>query len=291
MKKLLFILMITALMCVSMNAQTETEKDTNKTVSAETKMRKKPFRPTKDQITQAQTMLKGNGYDGDADGRYNNDFRSAIKNYQEANELDKTGRLDEATLGKMGIELTDKQKGIETADSDSSDKPKRIVFRPDKEQIMQAQTMLKGGGSFDDEADGKYSKELRAAIRDYQSANGLKRTGSLNRATLEKMKIELTESQMAIPVDPDDFANADDGDKPKKRGPVFRATKEQVMSVQAMLKKTNLYAGVEDGKFNDDFRDAIKKWQMQNNVKETGTLNKETLEAMKIELTDKQKEM
>lgn len=283
--------MITTLMCVSLNAQTETKTDSNKTAAAEAKTRKKAFRPTKDQVTQAQTMLKGSGsYKGAEDGRYNEDFRSAIKNYQEANELEKTGKLDEETLEKMGIEMTDNQKGIETADSSDSDKPKRIVFRPDKEQIMQAQTMLKGSGSFDGEADGKYSKELRAAIRDYQTANGLKRSGSLNRATLEKMKIELTETQMAIPVDPDDFASADDGEK-KKRGAVFRATKDQVMTVQKMLKTAGLYTGEEDGKFNADFRSAIKEWQKQNNVKETGTLNKETLEAMKIELTDKQKDM
>ena len=189
----------------------------------------------------------------------------------------------------MGIELTDNQKGIETADS--SDKPKRVSFRPTKEQISEAQKMLKGKG-YNGEETGKYDDELRTAIRDYQTANGLKRSGSLNRATLEKMGIQLTESQMAIPVNPSDFASDDnkDGEK-KKRGAVFRATKEQVTAVQQKLKTAKLYNGEEDGKFNDDFRAAIKEWQKANNVKETGTLNKETLVAMGIELTDKQKEM
>ena len=128
------------------------------------------------------------------------------------------------------------------------------------------------------------------SIRDYQSANGLKRKGSLNRATLEKMGIELTESQMEIPVNPNDLASADDGE-PKKRGPVFRATKDQITQVQTKLKEADLYEGEITGKFNDDFRSSIKEWQKQNSVKETGTLNKVTLEAMKIELTDKQKTM
>ena len=251
------------------------------------KTRKKAFRPTKAQITEAQTKLKGSGgYNGEADGKYNDDFRASLKTYQESNDLDKTGKLDEATLVKMGIELTDKQKGIETPDST----PKRKTFRVNKDQIMEAQKMLKESGSFDGEADGKYNNEFRAAIRDYQSANGLKRKGSLNRATLEKMGIELTEAQMEIPVNPNDLASADDGE-PKKRGPVFRATKDQVTQVQTMLKDSGLYSGETDGKFNDDFRAAIKEWQEANNVKKTGTLNKETLEAMKIELTDKQKGM
>ena len=106
------------------------------------------------------------------------------------------------------------------------------------------------------------------------------------------MKIELTESQMEIPVNPNDLASADSaGGEKKKRGAVFRATKEQVTVAQQKLKAAKLYTGEEDGKFNDDFRTAIKEWQKANNVKETGTLNKETLVAMGIELTDKQKEM
>lgn len=229
MKKLLFLLMIMTLTGISINAQTETKKDANKNAAAAAKTRKTAFRPTKDQVMQAQTMLKTKGYAGATDGRYNNDFRSAIKAYQETGDLEKTGRLDEATLGKMNIELTDNQKGIETADS-ASDKPKRAVFRPAKDQVTAAQTMLKQSGAFAGEADGKYSKELRAALRDYQEANSLKRTGALNRATLEKMKIELTEAQMAMPVDADDLAGADagaDGEK-KKRGPVFRATKDRL---------------------------------------------------------------
>lgn len=254
----------------------------------EPKPRKKAFRPVKAQITEAQTKLKSTGeYSGEADGKYNDDFRASLKTYQEANNLDKTGRLDEATLVKMDIELTDKQKGIETADTT----PKRKVFRPNKDQIMEVQKMLRESGSFEGEADGKYSKEFRAAIRDYQSANGLKRKGSLNRPTLEKMGIELTEAQMEIPVNPNDLASADDGEPEKKRGPVFRATKDQITQVQNKLKEAGLYSGETDGKFNDDFRAAIKEWQKTNDVKETGTLNKVTLEAMKIELTDKQKAM
>ncbi|MEZ5427531.1 MAG: peptidoglycan-binding domain-containing protein [Pyrinomonadaceae bacterium] len=254
------------------------------------KTRQKAFRPTKAQIIEAQEKLKAAGtYAGEADGKYNDDFRAALREFQEKNSLEQTGRLDEATLGKMGIALTDRQKGIEPA---ASDKPKRVVFRPTKEQISAAQRILKQNGSFQGEETGRYSNELRAAIRDYQSANGLKRKGSLNRATLEKMGIELTEDQAAIPVNPNDLASADDaGGAPKKRGPVFRATKAQITEVQNKLKAEGLYAGESDGKFNDDFRAAIRKWQEANGVKSTGTLNKMTLEAMKIELTDRQKEM
>lgn len=253
------------------------------------KERKPSIRPAKSQITEAQTKLKAKGmYAGEADGTYNNDFRASIKAFQEANNLAKTGKLDAETLAKMEIELTDRQKGIETS---GSSKSTRTSFRPGKEQIEAAQTKLKAAGLYNGDADGKYSNDLRAAIRNFQSANGLKRSGSLNRATLEKMEIELTESQMAIPVNPNDVGMEKTVDPNKPKRIIFRATEEQITEVQKKLKGMGLYDGEETGKLNPETRTAIREWQAKNNVKKTGTLNKETLEAMKIELTDKQMEM
>lgn len=74
-----------------------------------------------------------------------------------------------------------------------------------------------------------------------------------------------------------------------KRGPVFRATKEQIKQAQALLKGRGFYAGEESGKLDDDTRAALKKYQEAETLKVTGTLNKATLEKMSIALTDKQK--
>ena len=66
---------------------------------------------------------------------------------------------------------------------------KRKSFRATKDQIMQAQQIIKTSET------GKLSKEDRDALKKYQSENGIKPTGGLNKATLEKMGIELTEKQ------------------------------------------------------------------------------------------------
>lgn len=244
----------------------------------------KAFRPVKAQITAAQEKLKSSGsYTGPVDGRYNESFRDALKDFQAANGLDASGKLDEATLGKMSIDLTDRQKGIEAPKG-----PKRTVFRVSKEQIAEAQRLLKSAGKFSGEVTGRYSKEFRAAIREFQGEAGIRRTGSLNRATLEKMGISLTESQTAIPVDPNDL----EASKPRgSRGPVFRANKGQIAEVQEMLKSKGMYQGEATGKLDTETRAAIKNWQSANNVKPTGTLNKETLVAMGIELTESQRSM
>jgi peptidoglycan hydrolase-like protein with peptidoglycan-binding domain len=77
----------------------------------------------------------------------------------------------------------------------------------------------------------------------------------------------------------------------KKRGPIFRANKEQITQAQNLLKQRNFYSGEADGKLNPDTRAGLKKFQEAEGLKVTGTLNGVTLQKMNIPLTDKQKEM
>ncbi|MGB8508960.1 MAG: peptidoglycan-binding domain-containing protein [Pyrinomonadaceae bacterium] len=72
------------------------------------------------------------------------------------------------------------------------------IFRANKDQIKGAQTILKGRGFYSGEATGKLDAETRAGLKKYQGAEGLKVTGTLNRATLEKMGIVLTDKQQAM---------------------------------------------------------------------------------------------
>jgi peptidoglycan hydrolase-like protein with peptidoglycan-binding domain len=77
----------------------------------------------------------------------------------------------------------------------------------------------------------------------------------------------------------------------RKRGPVFRASKEQIKQAQAILKQRGFYNGGATGKLDPETREGLKKYQEAENMKVTGTLNKVTLEKMSIQLTDKQKAM
>jgi peptidoglycan hydrolase-like protein with peptidoglycan-binding domain len=76
-----------------------------------------------------------------------------------------------------------------------------------------------------------------------------------------------------------------------KRGPIFRATKDQINQAQAVLKQRGFYAGEQIGKLDDATRDGLRKYQQAEGLKVTGTLNKITLEKMNITLTEKQKTM
>ena len=79
--------------------------------------------------------------------------------------------------------------------------------------------------------------------------------------------------------------------KQTKRGPVFRATKDQINQAQAILKSRGFYGGDQIGKLDEATREGLRKYQQAEGLKVTGTLNKITLEKMNIALTEKQKSM
>jgi len=195
------------------------------------------------------------------------------------------------------------------------------VFRPTKEQIKQVQTILTGKKLYAGEASGKYNDDTRTGIKSFQKDNGLKETGTLNRATLEKFGVELTDTQKTIPVSPHSFASTDPstskttkrkaatkeskdriadmgtGNAPStnsseaapKRPAPFRANTDQIKSAQKILKDGKMYTGDETGKLDDATRDGLKQYQEAKSLKVTGTLNAATLNKMGIELTDTQK--
>ena len=197
----------------------------------------------------------------------------------------------------------------ETAPAKTAEPAKKpAVFRSTKGQVSEAQTLLKTKKFYDGEATGVTSAEWKAAVKKYQGENGLAKTGSLNRATLEKMGIKLTDKQKEIPVDPKHLASAETkpaktekaasttakteskpSDGPKRPAP-FQANKDQITALQTKLKEARLFTGEADGSRSDSLKEAVKKYQEANGLKATGGINAETLEKMGIALTDKQKE-
>lgn len=197
-----------------------------------------------------------------------------------------------------------------TAEAKPAEKPKKSpVFRPTKDQILEVQNLLKSKKLYAGDVTGKYNDETRAGIKGFQKDNGLKETGTLNRATLEKFGVKLTDSQKLIPVSESSYAAADTKtaaaksdmrepntavkaaptvNKPKKPAP-FRANEDQIKAAQKILIDGKMYTGEQSGKLDDPTRDGLKKYQEANKLKVTGTLNAATLQKMGVALTDAQK--
>lgn len=198
MKKSFFLFVVMLFLSFVVSAQTNPTTETTNTTT-ETKKKSPIFRATKDQIMQAQKLLKAK-----ETGKMDDDFRAAIKKFQSENGLKATGTLNRATLEKMNIALTDKQKAIpvspdsfaKTGESKSTETKKSApVFRANKDQIMQAQKLLKEKGMYAGEQTGKLDDATREGLKKFQTANGVKSTGTLNKETLVKMGIALTDKQ------------------------------------------------------------------------------------------------
>lgn len=193
------------------------------------------------------------------------------------------------------------------SNASTSEKQKKAIFRATKDQIKEVQQKLKTANLYSGEISGKLDDSLREQIKSWQKDNGLAETGTLNRATLEKMGVELTDKQKLIPISASSIASAEskaekkprstagksssemaNDDMPKRPAP-FRANKEQIAAAQKILRDRNMLTGGEDGKLDDATRDGLGKYQEANNLKVTRTLNAATLEKMGVALTDAQK--
>jgi peptidoglycan hydrolase-like protein with peptidoglycan-binding domain len=77
-------------------------------------------------------------------------------------------------------------------------KPRKPIFRANKDQVQQAQKILKDRGFYSGEQTGKLDDDTRAGLKKYQTAENIKVTGTLNKVTLEKMGVTLTDTQRAM---------------------------------------------------------------------------------------------
>ncbi len=216
MRKILLLISVSLFFAAAVFAQGMSTSATSTTAAAvDAPARAPSFTPTKDQIMQGQKLLKEKKlYTGEATGVYG-ESRPAIKAYQKENGLEQTGRFDKASLEKMKIVLTDKQNGIDSTSgplsstskttppstastTSTANSPKKPApFQASKDQIMALQKILKDAKMYSGEANGERSDELKEAVKKYQEANGLKVTGGINAATLEKTGIALTDAQKA----------------------------------------------------------------------------------------------
>ena len=87
---------------------------------------------------------------------------------------------------------------VATNGNKSNNANRSPIFRATADQIKQAQAILKQRAFYGGEQIGKLDTDTRAGLRKYQQAEGLKVTGTLNKVTLVKMGIALTDKQKTM---------------------------------------------------------------------------------------------
>lgn len=109
--------------------------------------------------------------------------------------------------------------------------------------------------------------------------------GALLSALLLSAAVALSQT----PVSNSNSAKASTRNTNVNRKPIFRATADQIKQAQAILKQRSFYGGDQTGKLDAPTRAGLKQYQQAEGLKETGTLNRVTLEKMGITLTEKQR--
>ncbi len=105
-----------------------------------------------------------------------------------------TYSLTAATQNKNG----NKNANGSTSGNKSTNANRKPIFRANADQIKQAQAILKQRSFYSGEQTGKLGADTRDGLKKYQQAEALKVTGTLNKVTLEKMGIALTDKQKAM---------------------------------------------------------------------------------------------
>ena len=106
--------------------------------------------------------------------------------------------LSAVVLAQETNQNTNKGNANKTNTNKSANANRKPIFRANADQIKQAQSILKQRNFYSGEQTGKLDDPTRAGLKEYQKAEGIKVTGTLNKVTLEKMGVTLTDKQKAM---------------------------------------------------------------------------------------------
>jgi peptidoglycan hydrolase-like protein with peptidoglycan-binding domain len=134
-------------------------------------------------VSKAQKALNDRGFrTGGVDGRMGPQTQAALVNFQRAEKLQPTGKLDGTTLKALGLE-----KGEHSASANAAGRYPPSIIR-------KAQETLNARGYKAGSANGILGDATRAALRQFQKSENIAVTGSLNPRTLSHLGIEDTAS-------------------------------------------------------------------------------------------------
>ncbi|HWJ00073.1 MAG TPA: peptidoglycan-binding domain-containing protein [Burkholderiales bacterium] len=133
-------------------------------------------------VRQAQKVLNDRGFrTGGVDGRMGPQTEAALVNFQRAEKLQPTGKLDRQTLAALGLNKAD-----QTAQGTSGHYPAST--------IRKVQETLNARGYKAGAANGILGDATRAALRQFQKSESIAVTGRPNPRTLARLGIEDTAS-------------------------------------------------------------------------------------------------
>jgi len=205
-------------------------------------------------VAKAQKTLNDRGFrTGGVDGRMGPQTQAALVNFQRAEKLQPSGKLDRPTLVALGIQ-----------DRDGSARSAGQTY--DRTTIRKAQETLNARGFKAGAPNGVLGESTQTALRAFQKSEGLTVTGRLNPRTLSALGIDR------------DTASAGS----TQRAEVANANNATLREVQRKLAERGYRPGAPDGVLGRATRAALMEFQRAENLAVTGRPNSQTLAALGI---------
>ena len=202
-------------------------------------------------VRQAQKTLNDRGFrTGGIDGKMGPQTQAALVNFQRAEKLQPSGKLDRQTLAALGLDK---------ADGKSASEPSK--YSP--ATIRKVQETLNARGYKTGPVNGKLDESTQGALRAFQKSENIAVTGNLNPRTLARLGIEDTSAS----------AGASRGVEPSS------AT---IREVQRQLASRGYQPGKADGVLGRSTRSALSEFQRAQNLPVTGRPDSATLSALGV---------
>lgn len=226
-------------------------------------------------VLQLQQALIALGYDTKgADGKFGKGTEQAVKAYQQANGLTADGKAGVKTLAQLYAVNSGVSSGTSSGNYTATN-PNTLQSGDSGSKVTQLQNALKLLGFYTGGVDGKFGSGTRAAVIQFQRANGLTADGLAGTKTQQ-----LLYSQVNSGISGDNSSSSSSSSSSSASG--FTRTLRKgytgtdVISVQQKLKELGFYTGSVDGVYGTGSMAAVKAFQRQNGLTADGLVGSRT---------------
>jgi len=197
-------------------------------------------------------------YWAEVTGNFGEKTRDAVKRFQEKNNLTADGVAGSATLDAINAAL--KKAGYSSSSTVPTGSTLSLNMKSDA--VLAMQKALASLGYYDGELTGNFGNKTKAAVADFQRANGLTSDGIAGPKTLEAIN----------------SASRKGGSS----GTTLRKedTGDLVRALQRDLAALGYYTGEVTGHYGDKTRTAVQKFQRSRNLRDDGVAGPDTQNAI-----------
>lgn len=206
-----------------------------------------------------EKLIQLNYLNSNPTGKYLEQTKEAVKQFQLDNGLEGTGIVDESTAKKLA----------------------EISFRPiepgsQSKAVVLIQERLIELGYLNAKATGNYKTQTEKAIQNFQKDNNLEATGRADLATLELLFTQSAIDLESEPLSVNDGRNFESLNEPFQKKLVRATEGESVKKVQTRLSDLGFFDGPISGYYMNQTMASIKAFQTHNGLKATGITDEQT---------------